>query len=186
MKRWVSLGAAAAAVGAGAVMLVIGFAHQPAAATSQTTNASVPVSTGIFVPKRGGGPAPALVGVTLETHQPVTLAAYRGRAVIVSFFASWCDPCRQEAPALRRFAASHPSVQLVGVAFEDQSTSAVAFAKREGWTWPLLADASGSIAATWRVGAIPTTFLIDRGGRIVETKFGATTSSDLEQMIKAA
>jgi cytochrome c biogenesis protein CcmG, thiol:disulfide interchange protein DsbE len=102
---------------------------------------------------------------------PVTLAALltagAGQPAIVTFWASWCGPCAHEAPALERFSLS-PSGRgrLVGVDWSDSLAGARSFVRRFAWTFPNLRDAEGTVGNDYRLGVLPTSFVIDASGRI--------------------
>jgi cytochrome c biogenesis protein CcmG/thiol:disulfide interchange protein DsbE len=129
---------------------------------------------------RVGRPAPPLPGEHLS-GSAVTLASLRGHPVLVSFWASWCKPCEHEAPTLERFSrglSGHAT--LVGVNWNDPSLSeARAFIKRYGWTFPNLRDPQGTAGYAYGLPDLPTTFVIDSGGRLRATLRGPQTSQDL-------
>lgn len=95
------------------------------------------------------------------------LSDFRGRVLVLNFWASWCEPCRAEMPALQQL----PSVfgadrlALVGVNFRESPQSIARFAATAGLTLPLLLDPLGEVARAWGVRVFPTTVLIDRSGR---------------------
>jgi|SRR5215212_437019 len=97
------------------------------------------------------------------------LADYRSDGyVVVNFFASWCDPCEHEAPALNRLQralAGHGTV--VGVAWNDVIDDTRGFVRRFGLRYPVLRDVDGSFAQRYGVKGMPETFVIDPRGRIV-------------------
>jgi cytochrome c biogenesis protein CcmG/thiol:disulfide interchange protein DsbE len=97
-----------------------------------------------------------------------TLADYRGKVVLLNFFAHWCKPCMQEAPLLAstQKAIASRGGTVVGVAWDDTTDKARAFAHQFGLDYPILRDVDGSFARAYGVLAMPETFLIDRRGRI--------------------
>lgn len=103
----------------------------------------------------------------------VGLASLRGDVAIVNFWASWCDPCKREAPEFARFGRRLPAgVRLVGVNWDDAKSAARAFIKRYHWRFPNLRDGSGDVGAGFGLSGLPATFVIDRQGRIVSTLRG--------------
>jgi cytochrome c biogenesis protein CcmG/thiol:disulfide interchange protein DsbE len=131
----------------------------------------------------GGGnghPAPPLPGDHLS-GAPVTLASLRGHPALVTFWASWCEPCESEAPALERFARSLGArAKLIGVNWSDPSVSAArSFVKRYGWTFPNLRDPQGASGLAYGVTGLPTTFAIDSSGRVRATLRGPQTQRTL-------
>jgi len=94
-------------------------------------------------------------------------ADFRGRAVLLNFWASWCEPCRAEMPSLQQAAALHGADKLLVLAinFKEKPASALQFAERAGITLPVLLDVDGQAARRWGVQIFPTTLTIDRRGR---------------------
>lgn len=131
-----------------------------------------------------GRPAPALPREALVGH-PLTLASLLagagGRPALVVFWASWCGPCAQEAPAFERFyrsAAGHG--RLVGVDWSDPVTGAArSFMRRYGWTFPNLRDAEGTVGNDYRLSGLPNTFVLDAHGRIREVLNGPQSFDSL-------
>jgi thiol-disulfide isomerase/thioredoxin len=172
------LAATALAAGALVAILVVGLQHQDEAASAPTGSAP------ILTPQDGDGkPAPALTGRDLAGGGRISLAALSGRPVVVNFFASWCAPCKVEGPELRAFAAAHPEVAMLSVDAQDNDGPGLAFARAEGWRWPVLGDESGDHARAWRVGGLPATFVVDAAGRLRKIKLGQTTRAELERLI---
>lgn len=127
-----------------------------------------------------GRAAPALPTDRLS-GEAVTLASLRGKPALVVFWASWCTPCEQEAPALERFARSlHGRAALVGVNWSDPSLAgAKGFVKRFGWTFPNLRDSDETSGQRFGVSGLPTTYAIDGSGRIRVTLRGPQTQASL-------
>jgi cytochrome c biogenesis protein CcmG/thiol:disulfide interchange protein DsbE len=131
-------------------------------------------------------PAPPLPSAVLQAPK-VTLAGLRGKPALVNFWASWCDPCRKEAPELERFERSlHGAARLVGVDYTDQADSARAFIDRYGWTFPVLEDPDGIYGARYEFTGLPATIVLDSHGRIVETLRGPQSQADLRQALSLA
>jgi cytochrome c biogenesis protein CcmG, thiol:disulfide interchange protein DsbE len=131
-------------------------------------------------------PAPPLPTAVLQAPK-VSLASLRGKPALVNFWASWCDPCRKEAPELERFDHSlHGAAQLVGVDYTDQAGSARSFIRQYGWTFPVLSDPNGTYGARYEFSGLPTTIVLDSRGRIVQTLRGPQTAADLHNALKSA
>ena len=112
------------------------------------------------------GPVSALglVDTTGKTWQPADL---RGRAVLLNFWASWCEPCRAEMPTLQQVADFYGADKLLVLAinFKEQPARALQFAKTTGVTLPVLLDLKGELARRWGVKVFPTTLSIDHLGK---------------------
>jgi peroxiredoxin len=131
-----------------------------------------------------GKRAPALKGQELGGGT-FSLKSERGKIVIVNFWASWCEPCIQEAPELSTYAwhVRHDGVVVVGVVFNDTVSSATDFAAHYGSLYPSVIDPGGTIALRYGVISPPTTFVIDRQGRVAATLLGATTAKQLAAVV---
>ena len=179
MRRVIVVVALAAVVSGIAGLLVVGLANQDTA----TDPGPSPLAAEQL---KANTPAPALAGDALAGSDKIDLAAYRGRPVVVNFWASWCGPCRSEAPQLVAFARSHPDVQMLSVNSADLSrAAAVEFAARSKWTWPNVFDPSGGIQHAWGVGGLPATFLVDADGKLRSRKLGETTEAELTKLVAA-
>jgi cytochrome c biogenesis protein CcmG/thiol:disulfide interchange protein DsbE len=129
-----------------------------------------------------GAPAPPITGTTLDGSD-LDLAAYRGRPVVVNFWASWCTPCRDEFPVLADALAAHEGdgMALVGVLFKDDPAPATAFVEDFGATWPTVDDPDDAIAGAYRVVAPPQTYFIDAEGIVRGVHIGELLPEDFEQ-----
>ncbi|MEV6842765.1 TlpA disulfide reductase family protein [Actinoplanes sp. NPDC051411] len=131
--------------------------------------------------------APELRGRTLDGPQ-FDLATLRGQVVLVNVWASWCDPCRQELPALAaaqsRWAAD--GFRVVGIDMRDNSESAHRLLADVGATsLTSVADPPGVLAVAWGARGVPESFLVDRTGRIRWWVQGALDEAWLEQRVPA-
>ena len=136
-----------------------------------------------------GEAAPTVVASTLEGGH-VALDALRGRVIVLSFFASWCPPCNQEAPDLAAFAwhehVAHATTELLGVVYDDEDVAAASFVHRYGLTYPILVDPSGAIANEFAVTAPPVTVVLTRSLHIEAVLEGPVTTSQLEALTAQA
>jgi cytochrome c biogenesis protein CcmG, thiol:disulfide interchange protein DsbE len=137
-----------------------------------------------------GRRAPALPREHLS-GPPATLAGLLagagGRPAAVVFWASWCGPCVREAPELGRFAKSASGRgRVVGVNWSDALSGARSFVRRYGWSFPNLRDGEGTVGNEYRMTGLPTTFVIDAGGRIRSVLRGPQTVSTLVTALSRA
>jgi cytochrome c biogenesis protein CcmG/thiol:disulfide interchange protein DsbE len=104
----------------------------------------------------------------LGSSRSESLADFRGKVVVLNVFASWCDPCRAEAPILartQRQLVKHGAT-IVGVTYLDNSSSSEQFVRQEHITYPVLRDVSGNFVRSFGTTGVPETFVIDRQGHI--------------------
>ena len=121
-----------------------------------------------------GQPAPAFRLADLSGNGSISLEHYKGKIVILNFWASWCVPCKEENPALaavwERYRGS--DVILLGIVFQDSVEAARAYTDRLGNTWPSAVDASGQVALSYGVFGPPETYFIGRDGIIAGRHIG--------------
>ena len=122
------------------------------------------------------GPAPDFAATLLDGRQ-VSLADYRGRPLLVHFWATWCPTCRFEQGAVDAIAREH---QVLTVAMQSGDARVLeAYLGEHGVDFPVHVDDGGEMAARWGVTGLPTTFVIDGGGQIRHVTAGLTTSLGL-------
>jgi cytochrome c biogenesis protein CcmG/thiol:disulfide interchange protein DsbE len=119
-------------------------------------------------------PAPALRLPRLSGPGQVELADYRGKVVVLNFWASWCEPCRAESPLLQRWheRISRRGGTVLGVDVLDVSSDARKFVREYRLTYPMLRDRDGDSQADFGVVAYPETVVIDTQGRIAAIERG--------------
>jgi cytochrome c biogenesis protein CcmG, thiol:disulfide interchange protein DsbE len=123
----------------------------------------------------------------LDGDGQVSLAAFAGKPRLVNFWASWCGPCRDEAPLLQNVARKYRGrLVVVGVDYQDFSGDARKFVRAFGLTYPIGRDRNGSLLARWGVSAAPESFFIDRTGHVVAHVPGSVTKETLAAGIRKA
>jgi cytochrome c biogenesis protein CcmG, thiol:disulfide interchange protein DsbE len=125
--------------------------------------------------ERDGKPVPGLDGSDLKGH-----------VTVLNVWASWCVPCRDEAPLLMELAAD-PRIRVIGINYKDQPDNARRFLGRFGNPFVANgADANGRAAIEWGVYGVPETFIVGRDGRIAYKLIGPITPDNLGQTLKPA
>ncbi|HWR75580.1 MAG TPA: TlpA disulfide reductase family protein [Thiobacillus sp.] len=124
---------------------------------------------------RAATPAPELKAQDLA-GAPKTLADYRGKVVLLNFWASWCPPCLREMPSMERLRVKMAGQPLTIVALDSAETpdEVNAYLSRMKLGFPILLDPDGSNTKRWNVFALPTTFLLDARGRVRYVLTGPT------------
>jgi cytochrome c biogenesis protein CcmG, thiol:disulfide interchange protein DsbE len=122
-----------------------------------------------------------------DSGQQISLADYAGKPLIVNFFASWCDVCKQETPLLARFyRAEHGKIALVGLDENDVTSNALSFIHGHGVTYPVGWDPQVIAASAYGVAALPQTFFLNASHHVVDRVFGALTPSTLSRGVALA
>lgn len=152
---------------------------------------TVTVAWGVY---RGGlrqpqsGPAPDFTLPLLGEEGYFTLSDHRGQVVVINFWASWCVPCRDEAPMLQRTfeAYQDQGVLFVGIDVQDPEDDALAFVAEFGITYPSVVDMRGEMEVAYRIQGVPETFVIGKDGNIVKFFFAQPPEADLRAAIEEA
>ena len=156
---------------------------------SQQSGAPTPVpGTGVLSSERPeiGRPAPdfALVDAR-DSAAIVKLSDFRGKAVVLNWYASWCGPCRREIPDFEQAQQILAGeVVFVGVNYLESSSRAVAMLDEFGGTYPAVLDSSGVVSDHYRITFMPTTFFIDRDGILRSVKTGQVSPDDLTRHLE--
>src|SRR3989338_7968713 len=146
-------------------------------------NSSVVVSddksTGITI----GKTAPDFELETLDGKK-ARLSDYRGKKVILNFWASWCPPCREDMPEFQKiYSENKDKLVVVGVNLQESRENAESFIEKLGITFPILLDPSSQVKDMYNVFTQPVTYFIDESGKIVDKKFGPLTSEEIDEKI---
>ncbi len=132
-----------------------------------------------------GEPAPDRTFSQVQSGGEKTLADYRGHWVLLNFWASWCEPCRSEAPELESFSKAHQGrVQVVGVNLDDSLDNARAFVDRYQLTYPQLRQPDGSdLRSAYGMTGFPESFLVDPAGKIALIRRGPVDQRTLDSVL---
>jgi cytochrome c biogenesis protein CcmG/thiol:disulfide interchange protein DsbE len=134
-------------------------------------------------------PAPAFTLDLLEGEGEVSLASLRGKAVVLNFWASWCEPCKEESPRLESAWKRYrdQGVVFVGIDVNDFEGDARRFVERYGLTYPILHDGQGSTVGRYGVTGFPETWFVGRNGNLVGDRVqGPVSDATLEENIRRA
>lgn len=126
-----------------------------------------------------GKPAPVFALREVGTNRTVDITQYRGKPLVVNFWATWCGPCWEEHPVLVANARMFEgSVSFLGVVFQDKEDKILGFLQQRGSSYPTVVDEAGKTAIAYGVGGVPETYFIDANGVIV-AKFNGPMSPDV-------
>ncbi|MEK7412159.1 MAG: TlpA disulfide reductase family protein [Planctomycetota bacterium] len=141
-----------------------------------------------------GKAAPALTGNRVDpTGGKVDLASFRGKIVLIDFFATWCKPCEALAPTITAFALKHPTVQILSVSLDNAQSlpNLPGYLTKHAMTWPVLGEGlgwDGELDDIWHVDGIPCLFLVSADGRLATADLigdtAEATTAKLEEALK--
>ena len=139
-------------------------------------------------PPRVGAVAPAFSLRRLDGPGKVSLASYRGRPVVLNFWASWCEPCKSEAKVLERDWTSYHArgVVFLGVDYHDLASDARRFVSAHELTFTMLEDGSGRVTGRYGISQVPETYVVSRQGRIVAHLAGPITDPSFAGKFRSA
>lgn len=173
-SRWIAAGAAACAV---ALLTVPWMMRGPRASAPATTSAS------------GGTGEAAQLDLTVKDMNgaSVRLADYRGKVIVLNFWATWCGPCQLEIPELVETYAHYKDqgVVVLGISIDDSAETLRAYAPQKNINYPVLLMQDDVDEAYGPIFGVPVTFFIGRDGTISRKHFGPVTKAQVEREIKA-
>ena len=173
------------------------LAQDPAAGTDGISTPPLPVSGQVFILPTAtgepailpalapGNPAPDFTLKSLDGGQ-ITLSEYRGRPVLINFWASWCPPCRIEMPELVRTYEEHKGTGFtilgINLTFQDALPEIVAFVEEFKMTFPILLDETGEVTTQkYRLLGLPMSVFVDRDGAIRRIQIGVMTADQIRE-----
>jgi cytochrome c biogenesis protein CcmG, thiol:disulfide interchange protein DsbE len=130
-------------------------------------------------------PAPEVELPRLDGKGDASLADYRGHVVVLNFWASWCEPCRDESPLLQRWhqRLDKQGATVLGVDVQDISGDALDFVAEYGLTYPMLRDGPGDVRDDYGILGLPETFVIDRRGRVAAVARGPVDEDFMREQV---
>ena len=133
-----------------------------------------------------GAVPPSFTGVTYD-GKPVSSKDFAGKPMWLTFGASWCPDCRNEAPDVEAAFQAHKAqgLQLMAVFINEPAADVQTYAGRAGLTFPIVVDPNADIAAAYRTMGIPTHFFIGADGLVKEVRIGALSRADMDRAIAA-
>lgn len=123
------------------------------------------------------------------TPDKVRSTDLRGNAVLLDFWATWCGPCRAEAPIVERVSRRLKDAGLVVVGVNEDKPDEGdpgAFARKEGLTYPIARDANGQTMRAFEADSLPTLVVLSRAGKITAVRAGVTDDAELERLVRKA
>ena len=137
-------------------------------------------------------PAPAIGAHAVDFElklldgKSVSLEQLRGKPVVLNFFASWCDPCREEMPLINEIAAGADKggYQVIGIAVEDTRAAVMQFSKEAQLTFPVGLDLNSTVKRAYRIFGPPATFFIDAQGTVRDIVLGPVTRERSREALK--
>lgn len=178
-RKWIWTAAAGIVTACGALWFWAPQPHSPGAPAKQPTT----VSASMITLKEGQTPP----DFTLpdSTGAPVHLASYRGKVVLLNFWATWCIPCREEISWFMEFTSKYQDrgLEIIGVAMDgDGWESARPYVRVKKINYPVVVG-TDAMAAQYGVEAIPMTLMLDREGKVTATHIGRVDKANAEKEI---
>ena len=120
--------------------------------------------------------------------KPVGLESFHGKPLMMNFFASWCDPCREEMPLINELAgkAGKDGYAVLGIAVEDSRAAIMQYAQEAKLVFPIALDLNSTVKRSYRIFGPPATFFIDGQGTIRDVVIGPITSERAREGLKKA
>ena len=133
---------------------------------------------------RIGNPAPDFTLNTLD-NQPIKLSQFRGKPVLINFWATWCQPCEAELPLLEQtYQANQDKLVIIGVNMREDAGTVAARVDKVGLQYPVALDSSGDVTNRYQVRAFPTSLFVDKNGIVQRITLGALTEDTIRSALE--
>lgn len=131
-----------------------------------------------------GEKAPNFTVKTMDGKE-VKLSDYEGKKVFLNFWATWCPPCKAEMPHMQSFYDGEPeNVEILAINLEESNAKVSEFVDQYGLTFPILMDEDGTVAGTYEVYTIPTTYVLNEDGTVHQKIIGPMDEPTMNDLIK--
>lgn len=111
------------------------------------------------------------------------LSDFKGKAVILNFWASWCPPCKEEMPLFENIYRSDSNIAVIGVNLQENRKNVADFIKKFDISFPILLDPNSEVKGLYNVFTQPVTYFIDKDGKIIDKKFGPLTKEEINEKV---
>jgi thiol-disulfide isomerase/thioredoxin len=166
-----------------ALLLFLLFA--PIVASSDSVSTDTSSNGEEFAPLYLGSVAPEFSEKDLYGRQIITLSKYRGKVVMINFWATWCPPCREEIPALEALQSAHKNdLVIIGASVFSSNSATELFYWEYKINYPIIYGSYDLMGRYGKVTAVPTTFLIGKDGKIAARVIGSRTEAGYERMLE--
>lgn len=131
--------------------------------------------------------APDFTAPELHDGQPISLSQFKGKVVVLNFWASWCRECKLEHPALLQIAeqfGKEPNFVLLGVNYQDKEDLAKEYLQTHGNNFKHVSDAQGTVSIDYGIYGVPETFVIDQAGRIRHKAIGPLVGQTYTHLVE--
>jgi cytochrome c biogenesis protein CcmG/thiol:disulfide interchange protein DsbE len=186
-RRVLGLIAGGVVLGAGAVGGRLVFGHDESAGGGRELGSAGSPRLGMLEPARPeiGKPAPDFALIDARDGRTVRrLSDYRGKPLILNWYASWCGPCKAEIPDFQKvYAALDGAIVVLGANLQESRETAAGMLQSLGATFPSVLDSDGTVGRHYRLLGMPTTFFIDRDGVVRAFATGRVTPEALQEQL---
>lgn len=132
-----------------------------------------------------GKPAPAFVAKGLD-GKAISLASYKGKIVLLDFWATWCPPCRADAPALEKLHQQHQDLAIIGISVSEERATVEKFLREYPRGYPVALTTENELSRPYQAGPLPLYLVIDREGKLTAAVEGDQGMAQLRRLLKQA